>query len=693
MARRLTLALLLLSLALSAHARVTRIEVLSRVSIPAGSPSAATPDPASAGPVFPGLEKITARVYFAIKPNDPRNTRIVDLDKAPRNSDGEVEFSSDLLLIRPLTGANNALLLEIPNRGGAGLLSLLDGGSGHPAKLSETGDSWLLRQGFAIASLGWQWDAPDGLRLYAPIAHDAGGKTITGLLRSDFTLAAPAHDLPLGHIMGARIGGTEYPAAAPTDPRNVLTIRDTPHGPRRIIPRAEWSFARTENEALTPNSHSLHLNSGFQPGKIYELVYVVQDPVVAGLGFAAIRDFTSWIKHPSAGEPEPPATARVVYAAGISQCARFLRDFLYEGFNAGDQNQIVLDGVLAHVSGAGRGSFNYRFAQPSRDAQPVSSIDYPTDIFPFTGLPESDPDHPTAPKAGILSAAVAANVVPKIFFSHTSYEYWGRAASLMHTTADGKTDAPLHDNVRIYFYSGLQHYSVAFPPQKETGDGDSQELPSPLPIRWFWRAMVANMDAWVQHNTPPPASRYPRIADQTLVPIDQLHFPKIPGLRLPTSASQGEDLDFGPDWRAGLLTRQPPKVAGFYPTLVPQVDSDGNDLGGIRLPEQAVPLATYTGWNLRSPAIGAPQERTSFLGSFIPFERNTSDALERHDPRPAIDKRYKNYADYRQHFQQSLEALIKDRYLLSEDAEPLMERSKQEWDWITAGNIPDPMKP
>jgi hypothetical protein len=687
MARRLLLVLLLLLCIPAAQARVLRVEIVSRTTVPANPRNAA----------IPGFEKITARVYFAIRPDDPHNTRIVDLDKAPRNATGEVEFSSDLLLIRPLTGSNNALLLEIPNRGGTGLLSLVDGGHAQPTKLSETGDAWLLRQGFTFASLGWQWDASDGLRLYAPVAHEADGKSITGLLRSDFTPIEPSNERPLGHIMGTRIGGTEYPAAAPQDPRNVLTVRDTSHGPHRIIPRSEWSFAHSgdqgENETLVPNPHYLHLNSGFVPGKIYELVYVVQDPVVAGLGFAAIRDFTSWIKHPAQGEPEPPATTKVAYAAGISQCGRFLRDFLYEGFNAGASNQIVLDGVLAHVGGAGRGSFNYRFAQPSRDAQPTSSIDYPTDIYPFTDLPEADPDHPTAPKAGILDAAVAANVVPKIFFSHTSYEYWGRAASLIHTTADGKTDMPLHDNVRIYFYSGLQHYSVPFPPVIGTRETDSQELPSPLPIRWFWRAMIANMDAWVQHNTPPPASRYPHIADGTLVPISQLNFPKIPGLRLPTTAARGENLDFGPNWRDGILTRQPPHVAGFYPTLVPQVDSDGNDLGGIRLPEQAVLLATYTGWNLRSPSIGAPTERIAFLGSFVPLERNTSDATEKHDPRPAIDTRYKNYAEYRERFQQSLDALIKDRYILAEDTAPLMERSKQEWDWIMAGNISDPMKP
>ena len=685
MTRRFVLVLLvLLGLGLAAQARVTRIEILSGTTMTYDGKSKV--DPAA-------FNKIKARVYFAIRPDDPHNRGIVDLDKAPRNAAGEVEFSSDLLLISPLAASNGSLLLEIPNRGGTGMLSLVDGGNSQPSKISETGDGWFLKQGFTYAALGWQWDVSDGLRLYAPVAHEAGGKTITGLLRDDYTPTAPSNEIPLGHVMGARIGGTEYAVAAPDDARNVLTVRDTPHGARRTIPRSEWSFAHTEDGKLAPNTHFFHLNSGFQAGKIYELVYVVQDPVIAGLGFAAVRDFTAWMKHPAADEPRPPGIGvKVVYAAGISQCGRFLRDFLYEGFNAGYANQRVLDGVLAHVGGAGRGSFNYRFAQPSRDAQPVSSIDWPTDIFPFTDLPEADPDHRQAAKAGILDAAVAASVVPKIFFSHTSYEYWGRAASLIHTTADGKEDTAQHENVRIYFYSGLQHFSVAFPPEKGRDDRESQELPSPLPIRWFWRAMIANIDAWVQHDIPPPASRYPHIADGTLVPLAQLKFPGIPGLRLPSSAAQGEDLDFGPNWRAGILTHQPPKIAGFYPTLVPQVDADGNDLGGIRLPEQTVPLATYTGWNLRSPAIGAPTERLAFLGSFVPFEHTAAEATEKHDPRPAVETRYKSYEEYRERFQQALDALVKERYILAEDAPPLLERSKQEWNWITADNSA-PQKP
>jgi hypothetical protein len=318
----------------------------------------------------------------------------------------------------------------------------------------------------------------------------------------------------------------------------------------------------------------------------------------------------------------------------------------------------------------------------------MSSIDWPTDIFPFTDEPESDPAHPGEPKAGLLDVAKQEHVLPKIFFSHTSYEYWGRAAALIHTAADGKADAPIDSNVRIYFYSGLQHYSVAFPPQMSGGDRMSQQLPSPLPIRWFWRAMIANMDAWVKSGKEPPASRYPKIADGTLVPLAKLAFPAVPGrnsaLQPPATDAQGWDLDFGPDWRAGILIRQPPTVGYAYPALVPQVDADGNDLGGIRLPEITAPLATYTGWNLRATSIGAPGERVSFLGSFVPLRRTTAETEAAHDPRAAIESRYKDFAEYQAKYQKAVDGLVQDGYVLPEDGAQLMTRAKEEWDWINA---------
>src|ERR1700676_4538616 len=285
-------------------------------------------------------------------------------------------------------------------------------------------------------------------------------------------------EIPLGRLILGNIRRSESPVVAPDDPRNVLTIRDSRNGQPTIIPRSEWQFAQIVDGKLAPSDRHIHLEGGFQPGKIYEYVYVVADHVIAGGGFAAVRDFASYAKHDS--NAIAPATR--VYGEGISQNGRFLRDFLYQGFNADEEGRIALDGVLAHVAGAGRGSFNYRFAQPSRDAQPTSSVFFPTDVFPFTDQPETDPV--TEENGGLLDRAAAERVVPKIFFSNTSYEYWGRAAALIHITAAGQRDAAISPNVRIYHFTGLQHFSVPFPPTKGKGDLLGQQPESPLPVRY-----------------------------------------------------------------------------------------------------------------------------------------------------------------------------------------------------------------
>src|SRR6202049_2423932 len=521
---RVALLLLFLSAGVALlNAKVVRVEIASRSDVLNGKAFG------EAG----GYERITGRVYFSLAVANAHNRRIVDLDKAVNVKNGEVEFSSDFIAIRPKdpNKSNGAMLLEVPNRGRSRIIALVDGGNWDIA--NDAGDAWLLRNGYTVAALGWQWDAAgqDALGFHAPIAKE-NGKTITGLLRGDLMPSKVMEEIPLGHLILGSIGGTEYAVAAPDDPRDTLTVRDARDGRRTVIPRSEWQFAHVVDGKLAPSDRHIHLEGGFQPGKIYEYVYVVADPVVAGGGFAAVRDFASYAKHDS--NAIAPATR--VYGEGISQNGRFLRDFLYQGFNADVEGKIALDGVLAHVAGAGRGSFNYRFAQPSRDAQPTSSVFFPTDVFPFTDQPETDPV--TKEKGALLERAATEKVVPKIFFSNTSYEYWGRSGSLLHITADGKRDAPIAPNVRIYHFTGLQHFSVPFPPTKGKGDLLGQQPESPLPMRFFWRAMITNMDAWIRSGTPPPESSYPKIADGTLVPLREYGFPAISGVNKPREANE-----------------------------------------------------------------------------------------------------------------------------------------------------------
>jgi hypothetical protein len=647
------------------NARVVRIQIDSRQAVS---------DSKAFGNVG-AYERITGRVFFSVAVTNPHNRGIVDLDKAVNLNHGEVEFSADFMALRPKDSSkgNGSLLLEVPNRGRGRIVGLIDGGDWDASQ--DAGDGWLLRNGYSIVSLGWQWDATgDGaLRLYAPIAKE-NGSAIRGLLRGDLMPSKVMEEIPLGHLIIGNIGGSEYPVADPDDPRNQLTVRNAPEAARTLIPRSEWQFAHTVDGKLVASDRHIHLNGGMQPGKIYEYIYAVSDPVVAGLGFAAIRDFAAYAKH----APDALVPAARVYGEGISQNGRFLRDFLYQGFNADEEGRIALDGILAHVAGAGRGSFNIRFAQPSRDAQPTSSIFFPTDVFPFTDQREIDPV--TGNTGGLLDRAGADKVVPKIFLSNTSYEYWGRAASLIHTTADAKQDATISKDVRIYYFTGLQHFSGPFPPAEGPGDLHGQEPESPLPIRYFWRSMLANMDAWVRNGTAPPESKYPKIGDRTLVTLSDYAFPSIPQVNKPREANRAYRLNFGPEWSRGVITMQPPQVGEAFPVLVPQVDRDGNELAGIHLPEIAVPLATYTGWNLRDPSIGAPEQREAFEGSYLAFPKTAIAREKSGDPRKSIAERYSSREDYLDRYGKAIGTLVKERWILEEDRGALLSRGVAEWD-------------
>jgi hypothetical protein len=659
-----------LSLAAGADAHVTRVEIISRTDIADGRAFG-----------FAGAyEKIVGRVYFAVNPDNLHNKLIVDLDKAPRNAQGEVEFSADLYLLKPkdMNKGNNAVLFEVSNRGGKGILRLVNGFSSATPD-GEYGDGFLLREGYTVAWVGWEFDVADrgeNLKLYAPIAHEAGGKEISGLVRSDFTPAQKVDDMPLGHSLLGPAGGKSYPVDDPASAKNVLTVRDTPEGPRQVIPRTQWSFAHAVDGKPAADTHFIHLDGGFQAGKIYEVVYEAKDPVVVGLGFGAVRDFLSYLKY----EPQSTAPAKRVYAVGISQSGRFLRHFLYQDFNADEQGRQVMDGVIAHVAGAGRGSFNHRFAQPSRDAQPLSSIFFPTDLFPFTDLPETDSE--SGETASLFDATNKSHTVPKIFFTNTSYEYWGRAASLIHTSPDGTSDAKIADNVRVYLLSGLQHFSAPFPPQKSnpgSPDSNAQQRYNPNPVQWYWRALITDMDQWVKDGTPPPASTYPKIADGTLVPLNKWAFPKIPGVNKPHEFSLAYHLDFGPRWKEGIVTVEPPKVGKPFAALVPQSDANGNDMGGVSLPELQVPLASYTGWNLRDPGIGLGDLRLSFYGSFIPFAKTAAEREKSGDPRLSVAERYASHDEYIGKFAEAAMKLIRERFLLREDLPAMLERGEREW--------------
>jgi hypothetical protein len=589
-------------------------------------------------------EQLTGKAYFAVDPKLPANKIIVDLDKAPRNAKGLVEFSADVFILRPKGKNNGTALLEISNRGGRGMEGMFN-----LSGRNEAGDGLLFESGFTLVWVGWEFDVPDrtNMKLYAPVL-----KGITGPVRSEIIVDKPTTTASLGDRQ-------QIPYAVADPATATLTVRDQPLGPRQTIARDQWKF----NAEMTGVEYA----AGFQPGRIYEVVYTGKDPAVTGLGPAAIRDYISYMK--SQGE------AKRAIGFGTSQSGRFLRKFLYDGFNADEQGKKVFDGLWAHVAGAGKGSFNHRFAQPSRDGHTWMNFEYPTDLFPFTDEPETDGGITDS----MLAHAKKDNVVPKIFYTNGSYEYWGRNAALIHISPDGKKDAPAAPDSRIYYLAGTQHGANAAPVKNNT-----QNIANPNDYRFAMRALLVAMNQWITDGTAPPDSKYPRVDKDQLVTTGALAFPKIPGVDVPKYTNYSWRLDFGPDFRTkGIVAFEPPKAGASFPVMIPQVDQDGNETSGIRLPELAVPLATYTGWNLRDAKIGSPDQIQSMVGSFIPLARTKSEREAAHDPRPSIEERYKNREDFLNKVDAASKPLVNQRLLLDRDVPKVKEKASARWDSVT----------
>ena len=668
MTRTLLTLLTVLCLASTADAEVVRIEVRYRVDLAGGRWFGL------AGP----YEKLVGTIYFAVDPDNPANGIITDIALAPRNADGLVEFHSDFFLIKPkdVGRGNGTVLYEVSNRGGKGLLRYFNRGAGSldPQTEEEMGDGLLLSNGFTLLWLGWQFDPPDrdGLvRLYTPIAID-GVTAIEGLVRSEVVVQEREFDRSL-----ADRNHVAYVVADPSDPANMMTVRDGVEGQRRVVPRNEWRFARVENGQVVPDRTRVYLEGGFEPHKIYDIVYRAQDPPLVGLGPAAIRDVVARLKYGAAEELSIPAGAiDRALAFGSSQSGRFLRTFLYYGFNETEDHQKAFDGIMSHIAGGGRGSFNHRFAQPSRDGHPYLNKLYPTDIFPFTDSEQTDPE--TGMRDGLL-ARVEPAFMPKIFYTNSSYEYWGRAASLIHTTIDGTQDHPPMDNVRLYSFAGGQHGPGSFPAVQRSG----QQLSNPNDYSWFMRSLLLAMNRWATDDSPPPASNYPRIIDGDLVLPEQLDFPQLPGVGQPAVPHLAYRVDYGPEFATrGIVTVEPPEVASAFPILVPQVDADGNETGGLKMPEVAVPLATYTGWNLFGSEFGPEDVLSSMQGSYIPFPRTTVDGQRSSDPRRAIEERYRSREQYVGLVSDAALRLIDEGYLLAGDLAPILGRASEHWDYL-----------
>ncbi|MBI3491722.1 MAG: hypothetical protein HY047_08085, partial [Acidobacteria bacterium] len=606
-----------------------------------------------------------------------------------RDARGEVEASADFYMLKPVDPrkGNGRLFYEVGNRGGKSMLVTFQKASGSPDPTTEAefGDGALMRQGFTLLWMGWQWDVPERagvMRMQMPIATlrepqgrpEAGrgttdnGKQITGLVRGNFILNAAAVTAPV-----ADRNHKAYAPIDPNSPENVMTVRDEPTARGQLIPRSKWRFVDGGAGGIVT------LDGGFEPGRIYDVVYRAADPKVVGVGLSGARDLISFLKYDSSADNPTPGL-RYAIGWGVSQSGRYLRHFLYQGFNEDESGRRVFDGVFDQVGGSGRGSFNHRFGQASRDALQYFNILFPVDLFPFTDGPETDPE--TGLVDSLLARAERTGTAPKVFHLLTNSEYFNRAGSLVHMDPTGMKDADLPANTRVYMIASAPHGPGPFPPaSNRSGDLVGRAVLNPLNYSPAVRALFRALDRWVVDDVAPPPSTYPKIADGTLTTPDQAGWPAIPGYQLPQQPLRAFHLNFGPDWNKGIVSVEPPEVGRPFVVKVPAVDADGNVRSGIRLPDIAVPLATQAGWNYRDASIGSPDRLAGEIGSYIPFARTRADRERGHDPRPSIEERYRNRDEYVGKFAAATLDLVARGYVLAEDVADLLKHAAEHYDW------------
>jgi hypothetical protein len=621
--------------------------------------------------------KITGIARGELDPADPRNAVITDIQLAPRNAAGKVEYAHNFYILKPLdpSRGNHKVMYEPPNRGGKTHGTLNRGAGGNdpgavtdPAILANT---FLWPRGYTTVWSGWEDLGPlTGIvaTLQLPIAKGPGGATLTG----------PAYEYI---VTGNATFNLAYPAASASKADAKLTHRVHLDDFPAPVPDSGWDYANT---ALT----QIKLTTGnFVANDIYEFSYKAKDPKVAGIGFAAVRDFNSFIKYATTddfGNPNPLAgDVTRIYTEISSQPGRLLNDFRHLGFNEDESGRKVLDGLMQWVAAADGINMNYRWSQSGRTERNRQDHLYVEGVFPFANQTLFDPL--TGRTDGRYLKCTQTNTCPLAVEFYSSNEYWVKAASLFHTDPMGLVDLEDHPQARLYNLASKQHGGAGNPATR----GNCQMLGNPLDSAEVQRALFVALDEWSTQGIEPPPSAVPRLADKTMVPpLPQsgVGFPVIPGVTYTGLQTTRYLLDYGPTYYSnGIPTINPPVMTApyqnnpangpIYPTYVPTTDKDGNEIAGIRLPELVAPLATYTGWNLRSGAWA--NDGCEGSGGHVPFARTKAERLASGDPRLSVEERYPSFGMYQAAVMRAIDGMVKDRTLLCEDTAAMQARLLQ----------------
>lgn len=614
--------------------------------------------PAFAGSAFGAAgpyERVVAEALVALDPTHPANRGIADA-AAAASPDGKVRYRTDVVILRPRdpAAASGAWVLDVANRGRKLMLEIVNGGGLQADRADEAGTGWLMRQGHTLLWVGWQGSIPldptgKTLGMALPTATQ-GGQTITGAAFEETVFDEP----------GSR--GTlalSYPAATLDPSAAQLTVRAQPQAAPVVIGPQRWRYK-------DENTIEFERPAAFDAGAIYQFRYTARDPRPMGLGMASLRDVVSHLKTglpDAAGQANPLADLkpRVTVAIGISQSGRLLRDWVWQGFNAGPGGQRVFDGVVATIAGSRKTYTNVRWAQPGRYSRQHEDHLFYGDQFPFSYATITDPV--SGRRDGLLARCTTDRSCPKVFHLDSSLEYWQARAGLVVTDGAGR-DITLPEDVRVYLMSSTQHVSARTP-----AAGICEALNNPAQQQPVYRALLTRMIEWARDGKAPPASRHPTVSEGTLVPAtaEAIGFPDLSplGLALPASPNPLAVNDHG-----AVPAR--PDPARRYTVLVPKTDADGNDLAGIRLPDVAVPLATFTGWNKRKVGF-APGQLCGLNGSYLPLTADAGERAAKRDPRRSIAERYPSRAAYLSQVRSAVQRLQDEGLMLAEDADRWMQ--------------------
>ncbi|MBM3524114.1 MAG: hypothetical protein FJX57_14265 [Alphaproteobacteria bacterium] len=670
-------------------------------------------EPAFGGQSFGAVgayQRVFARAHGEVDPASPLNAIIQDLELAPRNARGRVEYTTDVEFLKPVDMArgNGTLLFEVLNRGNKLAVNAFNNGIPLPVPernaLTTAGDGHLFATGHTLVWFGWQADVLPGasrLTLSVPTARNADGSPITGLVRAELTTAAPTRTLNLssGWFTGLThasyaTASTAHRTAFPDGFVPTMTVRAKEQDRRQPVDATEWAFGSCpDGTTITPSETQICLRAGFQPGRLYELIYRAKDPTVTGLGFAAMRDLADFLRTQRQDEV---GTANPVHREGArtlvfgsSQSGRMIRSFIHLGFNHAEGGGRAFDGAFPHIGG-GLMPLNVRFGQPGRAWGDQVDHLFPAYDFPFSYARQHDPL--TGRTQGVLDRCEASATCPRIFHVATALEIWEGRQSLGFTDPLGSRDVPDPNGVRTYIMASTQHGAWAAAMPTQAPFGNCQQQPNPNPQRETMRALLAAFTAWIRDDVPPPASAIPRIADGSLVAPHQVRFPAIPangfgGVTRPAVRALRvhnplQVLDFGPGFRpgdsSGVISIEPPRAGtASYGVLMPQVDADGNDVAGVRSVHLQVPVGTYTGWNL-GRADRFEDGFCSLSGSFVAFAATRAERLAAGDTRPSLEERYPTNDAYVAAVRRAADGLVAQGFLLRVDADSLIAQAEKD---------------